>query len=114
MDTMPNDETMNAGGMPPNPDEARESGGMEVPVPMEALAMPGEDQKMNNPEIGDPVQMQAEGTVTRIDGSMAFVRVKTVNGKPVDSAAAKTANMPQDTDGDNEFSQLRSMAAQQS
>ena len=112
---MPTDETMNGGGdMPPMlTDEARDPGGMEVPVPLDALAMPGEDQKMNNPDIGDPVQMQAEGTVTRIEGQMAYVRVKTVNGKPVDAASAKTAQTPGDADGDNEFAQLRSEAAMQ-
>ena len=88
------------------------SGGMEVPVPLEALAMPGEDDKLQNPAVGDPVQLMSEGVVTRIEGDTAFVAVKSVNGKPLNAEAAKTTNTP-DEDGDNEFAQLKSMAQQQ-
>lgn len=92
--------------------EPKAAGGMEVPVPLEALAMPGEDEMMESPAVGDPVQLQAEGKVTRIEGEMAFVMVKSVNGHPVSAAAAKTTDMP-DHDGDNEFAALRNEAAQQ-
>jgi hypothetical protein len=88
------------------------AGNMEVPVPLEALAMPGEDDKLENPAVGDPVQLMAEGTVTRIEGDTAFVSVKSVNGKPLSAEAAQTTNTP-DADGDNEFAQLRSEAEQQ-
>jgi hypothetical protein len=117
---LPTGETMSEGsGMPPEaptmPASAPEaSEGMEVPVPLDALAMPGEDEKMNSPSIGDPVQLQAEGKVTRIEGEMAFVSIKSVNGKPVTAEGAKTTNTPgQDENGDNEFAQLRSEAGQQ-
>jgi hypothetical protein len=85
-------------------------GGMEVPVPLESLAMPGEDDKLNNPEVGDPVQLMAEGTVSRIEGQTAYVKIKSVNGKPVGEEGAKVTDTPEDTDGDNEFNQLRSEA----
>lgn len=91
-----------------------QAGGMEVPVPVDALAMPGEDDKMNAPAVGDPVQLQAEGKVTRIEGELAYVQIKSVNGKPVSAEGAKTTNTPgADENGDNEFAQLRSEAAQQ-
>ena len=97
---------------PSTPKPAAPTGGNEFPVPLSALAMPGEDEKMNAPGLGDPVQLQAEGTVTRIEGETAFVSVKTVNGQPLTAEAAKTANTPNaDENGDNEFAQLQSEAA---
>lgn len=98
---------------PTMPAGASESAGnMEVPVPLEALAMPGEDDKLENPAVGDPVQLMAEGTVTRIEGDKAFVSIKSVNGKPLSAEAAQTTNAP-DQNGDNEFAQLQSMAQSQ-
>ena len=88
--------------------------GMEIPVPLDSLSMPGEDDKMNAPAIGDPVQVQAEGTVTKIEGQIAFVSFKSINGKPIDSEAAKTTNTPEaDESGANEFAQLQSEASKQ-
>ena len=108
---MPPDAAM-AGAAPTMPSGApKPSGGLEVPVPIDALAMPGVDDKLNNPEVGDPVQMQAEGTVTRIEGGMAFVSVKSVNGKPVDAEGAKTTDTtPVEDDGSGELAQLRTEA----
>ena len=105
--------------IPPQPstmaqDAPKTSEGMEVPVPLEALAMPGEDEKLENPAVGDPVQLQAEGKVTRIEGETAFVSIKSVNGKPVTAEGAKTTNTPtEDENGDNEFAQLQTEAAAQ-
>jgi poly(3-hydroxybutyrate) depolymerase len=109
------DETTMAAAAPQIAAGASEpSGGMEVPVPLDALAMPGEDDKMNAPSVGDPVQLQAEGTVTRVEGDTAFVSIKSVNGKPVTPEGAKTTNtLGEDENGDNEFAQLRSEAGQQ-
>ena len=115
---MPTDETMNKGSAMPTggatlPTEAPEaSKGMEVPIPVESLAMPGEDMKMNAPTVGDPVQLQAEGKVTRLEGNMAFVSIRSVNGKPLTPEAAKTTDA-QDANGDNEFAQLRQEAGNQ-
>jgi len=113
---MPTGETMNEGSdIPPDatPKPPMASGGMEIPIPIGSLAMPGEDQQMNNPDVGDPVQVQAEGTVTRIEGQTAFVSFKSVNGKPLDPEGAKTTNTPgQDENGDNEFNQLQAESEQ--
>ena len=52
----PTGETMGEGStMPPTmpkttPDAPKPSGGMEVPIPLEALAMPGEDDKPGAPK----------------------------------------------------------------
>ncbi|MDE2099806.1 MAG: hypothetical protein KGL39_21315 [Patescibacteria group bacterium] len=67
-------------------------------VPLEALAMPGQDEKLNTPDVGDPVSYQVEGKVTRIEGDMAYVAPETVNGKPVTVEAAKTNDTPEDQD----------------
>ena len=116
----PTGETMSEGSTMPamasgSPVGAsEEAGAMEVPVPVEALAMPGEDLKMNNPDVGDPVQLQAEGKVTRIEGETAFVSIKSVNGKPVTAQGAKTTNTPNaDENGDNEYAALQNEAAAQ-
>lgn len=89
--------------------------GMEIPVPLSSVAMPGEDDKMQSPEQGDPVQFQVEGKISRIEGDTAFVAVESVNGKPVDEMAAKTKSTPEDMGKgeDAEFAQLRSEAQQQ-
>lgn len=88
--------------------------GMEVPVPLEVLAMPGQNEEMNNPSVGDPVQMMAEGKVTRIEGQMAYVSIDSVNGKPVSESGAQITNTPEKQPGqDDEYAQLRSEAGQQ-
>ena len=114
-DNKPTGETREEGSdIPPVPQAKPEAAGMEICVPIDSLAMPGQDEKMNNPGVGDPVQAQVEGTVSRIEGESAYVSVKTVNGKPVTPEAAKTSNTPgADENGDNEFAQLQSDAAQQ-
>lgn len=79
----------------------------EVCVPASSLQMPGQDEMMMNPEIGDPVTMTIEGKVSRIEegSGNAYVTMDTVNGHAVNSEAEKTT----DSQGE-EFSQLRDMA----
>ena len=100
-----------APGAPPMPTEGAATS-MEVSVPIEALASPGEDDKLVNPEVGDLVQFQTEGKVTRIEGDNAFVGVESVNGKPVSQEAAITKDTPGDAQNDK-FAQLQSEAGQQ-
>jgi hypothetical protein len=59
----------------------------EMCVPLDALAMPGEDEQLTNPEPGDPVTFNVGGKVSRVEGSNAYVTPETVNGKPVEKAA---------------------------
>lgn len=79
-------------------------------VPISALSQPGEDDQMNPPAQGDLVQYQKEGTVTRIEGENAYVKVNSVNGKPVSAEAAKTKDTPEQDDN-REFAQLQEEAA---
>lgn len=84
--------------------------GASITVPITALAMPGEDEMMNNPGVGDMVHFHVEGKVGKIEGENAVVNLETVNGKPVTQEAAKVNDTPEQ---DDEFEQLKSMAAQQ-
>lgn len=70
---------------------------MEVKVPLAALAI--DDAK---PQPGDPVDLNATGKLSRIDGDLAVVEIDTLNGAPVppDGPAAG------EPDGD----ELRSLA----
>lgn len=75
-------------------------------VPLQALEMPGEDEQMNTPEVGDPVNYQVEGKVTRIEGPNAYIKRTTVNGQPV----SKEGEMTNDDDSQSEREQLYAMA----
>lgn len=79
-------------------------------VPVSALSQPGEDEQMNPPGVGDLVQYQKEGTVTRIEGDNAYVKVNSVNGKPITAEDAKTKNTPEEN-SNREFAQLKEEAA---
>jgi len=79
-------------------------------VPVTALASPGEDDQMANPSVGDLVQYQKEGTVTRIEGDQAYVKVNSVNGKPLTAEDAKTKDTPE-MQSNQEFAQLQEEAA---
>ena len=89
--------------------------GMEVCVPLSSLSMPGEDDKMQAPGVGDPVQFQAEGKVSRVEGENAYVSVEAINGKPVDEESSMTKNTPgmAGEKEDADFAQLRSEASNQ-
>jgi len=90
---------------PETPAAAMNSG--EVCVPVKALAMPGEDEKLINPEVGDPVEFHVGGKVSRIEGENAYVSLQTVNGDPVTTEAAKTSDTPEP----DEFAQLKAESA---
>lgn len=83
---------MMTAGTKPRAESGGGGSGTEQRVPVEALAMPGEDEQLNNPEVGDPVSYQVEGKVAALEGDQAVVTVATVNGKPVTAEAAKTAD----------------------
>jgi len=57
-------------------------------VPLAALGMPDADNgdQMANPEVGDKVSYQSEGTISRIEGEKAYVKRESVNGEPVAEA----------------------------
>lgn len=114
---MPNDEKPPITPPDANAGQPEKAGGMEIPIPLDALASPGEDEMMNKPEVGDPISVYAEGKLLRIEGDKGIVTFKTVNGKPLDMEAAKTANTPEMDENpekpDDEFEQLKSMAAMQ-
>jgi hypothetical protein len=91
---------------PPEPD-GDEMGGMaenELCVDLQALAMPDESDQMQPPAVGDKVQANVEGTVSRITGDKAYVTMSAVNGQKV----AEAAPAP----GDEEAN-LQQMAASQ-
>jgi len=93
---------------PPAPAINLKGGGMDSEdcVPVSALASPGEDEQMTTPEVGDIVQYQKEGKITRIEGDNAYVTVQSVNGKPVTPEDAKTLDTPEAAD-DAEFAALQ-------
>jgi hypothetical protein len=87
--------------------EGDEMGGMaenELCVDLQALAMPDEGDQMQPPAVGDKVQANVEGTVSRITGDKAYVTMSAVNGQKV----AEAAPAP----GDEEAN-LQQMAASQ-
>lgn len=71
----------------------------EICVPVSALAMPDEGDKMQNPRPGDSLQGTWEGKLSRIEGDNAYVSLTAVNDEKLDK--------PQD-----DFGELQSMAAQ--
>ena len=106
----PTGETMSEGSaVPPKPDSMAAG---EVCVPISSLASPGEDDQLQNPAIGDLVQFQTEGKVTRIDGENAYVKPDSINGKPVTAADAATTNPPEQNN-DAEFAQLQQGAGKE-
>ena len=58
-------------------------------VPLSSLAMPDPDSgdQMTPPAVGDNVQYNVEGKVTRIEGENAYVQRVAVNGHPVEANA---------------------------
>lgn len=95
------------------PDAKKAPSGMTVMLPLVSLQMPGEDDKMQSPGVGDPVSVYAEGKIMSINGEQAQVQFDTVNGKPLSAEAAMTANTPEaDEDMDKQFASLQSEASQ--
>lgn len=91
------------------PEHKPMSGG-EWCVPVTALQMPGEDEQMTTPGVGDKVQFQAEGTLTRIEGDNAYIKPEAANGKPLSTEAAATKD---NTEPEAEYASLRGEAEQQ-
>ena len=106
----PTGETMAEGSdLPPTPSPTKPKApmGPTVRVPLKSLAMPGEDEHMNNPEIGDTVDLHAQGKMASIEGDMAVVSLETVNGDPLTPDAAAT----NDTAPADEFASLKQESA---
>lgn len=101
-----------AGETPALPKDAPEMGANEDCVSLKSLAMPDAENgdQMANPEVGDRVQYQVEGTVTRIEGENAYVKRESVNGEPVDTKAEAEGAEP-DAD-EEEREELGGMAGQ--
>lgn len=67
---------------------------MEDCVPLDALAMPDETEQMETPAVGDKTQYTVEGTITRIEGSNAYVKKSAVNGQKVEDAKPAKPEAP--------------------
>jgi hypothetical protein len=108
---LPTGETMSEGpDIPPSTAPAapmKKPMGPQIRVPLKSLAMPGEDDHMNNPEIGDTVEFHGQGKVSGIEGDNALVSLDTVNGDPVTAEAAAVNDTPEA----DEFEQLRQESA---
>lgn len=75
--------------------------GQEDLVPMACLAMPDESEQMQEPAVGDKVQYNCEGEITRIEGDQAYVKRSAINGHNLEGKEA-----PKD-----EMAELETMAA---
>lgn len=95
---LPTGETMSEGEPTESPM------GPEDCVSLSALAMPGDDEQMAAPELGDKVQYTVEGTISRIEGDNAYITREAVNGEPVKGAAPMAPEAP------DEMGELRGMA----
>lgn len=74
---------------------------MEDCVPLTSLAMPDESEQMQQPAVGDNVQYNVEGEISRIEGDNAYVKKTAVNGHTIE--ASKETPM-------DEMSELEGMA----
>ena len=68
-------------------------------VPIDALAMPDDSEKMEPPSVGDMVNYSVSGKVTKIEGGIAYVERETINGQDVDGDAGNESAEGQ-PDGD--------------
>jgi len=66
-------------------------GPVEHVIPLAALEMPDDTEQMAAPEVGDEVQYNVTGKVSRIEGDLCFVTPATVNGKELPGPAAGAA-----------------------
>ena len=87
---------------------ADESSEHEVCVPLAALAMPDENEVLENPAVGDAVQFNAEGHIARLEGDKAYIALKSVNGQelPKPEEAAEPSEQDQ-------MAELEGMASKQ-
>jgi len=110
-------ETMDE-GMPPEGNEAAEasSGAMEQCLPASALAMPdGENQEeLASPEVGDTVDYQVQGKVSRVEGGNVYVMPTSINGNPVEESTPEEAAEPSPEEKDaSDLAELQDMAQKQ-
>ncbi len=54
----------------------------EVCLPLDSLSLPDDKEQMEAPAVGDMVQANVEGKVSRVEGSNAYVTMTAVNGTP--------------------------------
>lgn len=73
---MPPDE-----GPPPPPDA--KPMGVEICVPVAAVAAESDDSSAVNPEVGDEVHGDFVGKVSRIEGGNAYIALSEINGQEV-------------------------------
>jgi len=60
----------------------------ELRVSVDSIAAPGQtDAEMVPPEVGDSVQIMAEGRVSRVDQGEAVVALESGNGDPLPQVA---------------------------
>ena len=94
MPNLPTDETMSDGGPIPPSDAIDETQGPplaanapglnEVAVPLDALAMPGEGDALETPQVGDRISYSVDGHIVRLEGNRAIVEMESVNGTPLE------------------------------
>ena len=71
------------GGGDDGSESASDTGDGNLYVPLAALATPGQDEKMQTPEVGDTASMQVDYTVVSVDGDQACIKPTAVNGTPL-------------------------------
>ena len=59
------------------------SAGLTSTVPLSALAVPGEDELLVNPEQGNKVNYTVDGIIESIQGEMAVVKILAINGDEI-------------------------------
>ncbi len=97
-----------------NDAEASEGEEGLVPIPLKALAQPDDTDAMHTPEMGDNVTFTVDGTVSRIDGEMAWIKPVSVNQTPIGEAADDGKLTPEEAEagsGDTEEDQMRNAMA---
>ncbi len=84
--------------MPPAAAPAMASGAMnEVCLPASSLVA-GDNEGMETPAVGDPVDFTATGTVSRLEGDNAYITLESVNGDPIASESAEPASSEPNAD----------------
>lgn len=82
-------------------------------VPLDALAEPDDQEQMAAPEVGDSVNYQVQGKVTRIEGNRAYVEPESINGKPVDDGDEQSeGEAGEQGPREGDYSQLEDQANQ--
>ena len=94
-------------GIPDNDGDELGTGGIEVPVPLDALTQPDDQDVMQTPAVGDSVTFVTDAVISRIGGKTAYVKARSINGKPL----GETQEPPTEDEADEqEGNDLRGMA----